>query len=158
MSRYKLREGHKHYHEGVRYEGRKPGRPAEHPDELELDDVRAERMMNKLIALDGPHKVDAVKEPKAPEPEKEAPESAPEEVSAVASDDAEQAQDDSDEEDEAPASDSDESEDTPEDEPPSLSAVHLGAGKWNVMQGDKQINDVPLSEDEAKALADGGVG
>lgn len=151
MPRYKLKPGHKHYHLGKRYEGRVPGHKASesgYPDVLELDEERAERIMNKLIPLGAGSETQA--------PEEEAPDPKSEEVSAVASDDAEQAQDDSDKEEEAPASDSDNPEDNPEDESPLLSAVHRGSGKWDVMRGDKPLNDAPLTEDEAKALADQG--
>lgn len=149
MPRYRLKPGHKHHHRGQRYEGAPPGKKGEYPDVMELSEERAERLAHKLIPLSGPH---AGK----PEPEEEAPDPASEEVSAVASDDVEQAQDDSDKEEEAPASDSDNPEDNSEDESPPLSAVHRGSGKWDVMRGDKPLNDVPLTEDEAKALVDQG--
>ena len=155
MPRYRLREKHKHYHEGQRYSGRQPGKPrkdGDDPDVIELDVERAERIMNKLIPLSGAPAVEP--EPKT-EPEEEAPDPVKEEVSAVASSEAEQAPTDSaPAENEAPASESKEPEKS-EDELPPLSAIHRGAGNWDVMQGDKKMNDSYLTEAQAKALVDG---
>ena len=162
MPRYRLREFHKHYHIGVRYSGRPAHRanlklkPGEDPDVIELDEERAERIMNKLIPLDKAPSVEEIEQPKV-ESEEEAPYTVKEEVSAVTSTETEQAPaDPAPAENEAPASESKEPEKS-EDELSPLSAVHRGAGNWDVMQGDKKMNDSPLTEAQAKALVDGSV-
>ncbi len=160
MPKYRMRPGFKHYHMGVKYEGAPPGRKGEHPDVLELDEDRAERLKDKMDLVGGhtdpQRKVEELveKEVKEAEPEREPPDTSSS-VQAGA-EDKEQAPEDSEKEDkESPDSESEKS-DPPVDESPALSLKYLGDGKWNVMRGDKPVNDVPLDEASAKALVDGG--
>jgi len=149
MPKYRMRLGFKHYHMGVRYEGADPGRAKEHPDILELDEDRAERLKDKMDLVGGHTDSKRVEE----KPEQEIQETS---SSALAkADQEEQALKDEKKDEESPDSDSEKS-DPPVDESPALSLKYLGDGKWNVMRGDKPVNDVPMSEAEAKALVDGG--
>ncbi len=160
MPKYRVKPGHKHWHGGILYQGKVPGKPAEHPDVLDLDEERASRIANKLELLGGGFsKVEesqqepASEQSKVEEPEGKAPETESE-VSAVPSE-TEQAPEKSEESSEAPSATVLES-DKPADEPSPLSAIHIGSGKWNVVRDGKPINDVPLTEEVAKALAEGG--
>ena len=158
MPQYRMKPGHKHYHAGQRYEGKQPGKPKEYPDVLELDEERASRISNKLDLVGSSTdpvviaaKAKAAEEKKA-EPEQENLET----FSSVLADTEEEEQTSKDEKKEegSPDSDSEKSDPKVEDSPV-LSVSYLGDGKWNVMQNGKPVNDAPLTEAEAKALAGG---
>ncbi len=164
MPKYRVKPGHKHWHGGILYQGKVPGKPAEHPDVLDLDEERAGRIANKLELLGGgsskveesqqePASEQSKVEAKVEEPEGKAPETESE-VSAVPSE-TEQAPEKSEESSEAPSATEPKS-DKPADESSPLSAIHIGSGKWNVIRDGRSINDVPLTEEVAKALAEGG--
>ncbi|KKN13474.1 hypothetical protein LCGC14_1005960 [marine sediment metagenome] len=154
MPKYRVKPNHKHWHGGILYQGKVPGKPAEHPDVLDLDEERAGRIANKLELLGAPVLQElASEQSKVEEPEEKAPETESE-VSAVPSD-SEQAPEDSDKDSEA-LSATEPKSDKPADESSPLSAIHIGSGKWNVIRDGRSINDVPLTEEVAKALAEGG--
>ncbi len=160
MPRYRLKHGHKHYHMGQKYEGAPPGKKGDFPDVVELDEDQASRIANKLIPLDGVKEFVPPKEHQRTEKEKEAEtkleQETPETPSSVlaGADKGEKSPEDSEKDKESPDSDSE--LDPPADESPTLSLKYLGDGKWNVMKGDKPVNDVPLDEASAKALVEGG--
>ena len=144
MPKYRMKPGHRHYHEGQRYEGKTPGKQAEFPDVLELDEERAGRIANKLTRIDLPVQ--------AEEPGEDAQETVSKDPAE--SKETEQASEET-AEDSKPAEGSETKPEESVDENPPLSLAYAGDSGWNVMRGEEKINDVPLSEDEAKALVEG---
>lgn len=157
MPRYRLKPGHKHYHLGQKYEGRPIGKPgsekSEFPDVLELDEDRAERIANKLILLDD-KSVEAPEVEEVGKPEEKGPET--ESTVLAGTEDSEQASEKVEKDsDSPPESEVPEKSTSSEEDSSPLFLKYIGNSKWNVMKGDKPINDAPLTEEEAKALVEG---
>ena len=140
MPKYRLKEKMKHRMGSVLY---KAG------DIIELTEENAKKILSKLELLG------------VPTPEEFAGEPSP--LPAEGTEEGKEGESEKEAEESSSPPDSPPGEPTPSEDSSSepvgdsspLSLGHAGQGKWNVLKDGKSINDVPLSEEAARAMLEG---
>ncbi len=150
--RYRLIEKHKHWHGGRLYASKDASLHAQEAvsDELELTEEQAGKISHKLERVDVTieTKEEAYEEFPKDKEEVKVVEEVKEEVKVDTG--ASAGLDKPDEPGTGNPAETQQEPESPEKLP--LKMVYVDDGKYNVIRGDNPINDVPLSQEEAKSL------